>query len=381
MIQQSIAQFTRNAQKASSIVDDEKLPDRQRGMWSFLTWSFFLAQAVAAHEAFAMGHGGADAGADGDGTAHGADDAAGMKGLAPGSMLGVSGFDGDAAAAAQFAAAIAAGLVTPQMLAGFQADPALFQAFVDQLTADGSHGAGGFSETASASAAGEPGDGTSPSTGGEDHPGHGTDPGTDHGPGHGTIPDLVDVISGIPPAILDDLGMITDNVFEHIVDPLVDTVSNTLNGTLNTLEHVATSALHAVPDILNDTINLVAAPVDTVLGLLGAPSGTLGKATEPLIQIATQATDGVAETAGKLLNVVGDGGNLVFGAVHSLTAVLSNSGPYNNFDQKFASDTSDTPDTTHDSNGVGEVLASTVDVADDLIKNLFHGSSNDWSHG
>lgn len=376
MIQQSIAQFTRNAQKASSIVDDEKLPDRQRGMWSFLTWSFFLAQAVAAHEAFAMGHGGADAGADGDGTAHGADDAAGMKGLAPGSMLGVSGFDGDAAAAAQFAAAIAAGLVTPQMLAGFQADPALFQAFVDQLTADGSHGAGGFSDTASAS-----GDGTSPSTGGEDHPGHGTDPGTDHGPGHGTIPDLVDVISGIPPAILDDLGMITDNVFEHIVDPLLDTVSHTLDGTLNALTQTASTTLHAVPDILNDTINLVAAPVDTVLSLLGAPSGTLGKATEPLIQIATEATDGVAETASKLLGGVSEGGNLIFGALKAVTGGISNSGPYNNYDQKFASDTSDTPDTTHDSNNVGEVLASTVDVADDLIKNLFHGSSNDWSHG
>ncbi len=149
MIQQSIAQFTRNAQKATSIVDD-KLPDRQRGMWSFLTWSFFLAQAVAAHEAFAKGHAGGDAGADADGSGSGNGDDAAQKGMPSASMLGVSGFDVDPAAAAQFAAAIAAGLVTPQMLAGFQADPALFQAFVDQLTGNAS---AAFGDVAAAGAA------------------------------------------------------------------------------------------------------------------------------------------------------------------------------------------------------------------------------------
>jgi len=136
MIQQSAGQFTRNAQKATEIVDD-KLPDRQRGMWSFLTWSFFLAQAVASHEAFAKGHAQGESGADGDG-AHGGGDSAAAKSLPPGMLSGVSGFDVDPAAAAQFAAAIAAGAITPQMLAAFQSDPSLLKAFIDALTGGGS---------------------------------------------------------------------------------------------------------------------------------------------------------------------------------------------------------------------------------------------------
>lgn len=136
MIQQSAGQFTRSAQRATEIVD-EKLPDRQRGMWSFLTWSFFLAQAVASHEAFAKGHGASDSSVDGDGPHEGSGDSAAAKGLPPGMLTGISGFDVDPAAAAQFAAAIAAGAITPQMFAAFQSDPSLLKAFIDALTGGG----------------------------------------------------------------------------------------------------------------------------------------------------------------------------------------------------------------------------------------------------
>lgn len=136
MIQQSAGQFTRSAQKATEIVDD-KLPDRQRGMWSFLTWSFFLAQAVASHEAFAKGHAAAEAAADGNGSHDGSGDGGAQKGLPPGMLAGVSGFDVDPAAAAQFAAALASGAITPQMFAAFQGDPAYFKAFIDALTGGG----------------------------------------------------------------------------------------------------------------------------------------------------------------------------------------------------------------------------------------------------
>lgn len=136
MIQQLAGQFTRSAQKATEIVDD-KLPDRQRGMWSFLTWSFFLAQAVASHEAFAKGHAPGEGGLDGDGARNGAGDNAATKGLPPGMLAGVNGFDVDPAAAAQFAAALAAGAITPQMFAAFQSDPSLLKAFIDALTGGG----------------------------------------------------------------------------------------------------------------------------------------------------------------------------------------------------------------------------------------------------
>lgn len=135
MYQPSPQQFVLDTRQAKS--DDSKhTPDRQRGMWSFLTWSFFLAQALAAHEAYARGvaPGEGDPGwsAD-DGAGNGASGAG--AGLPP--ALGVEGFNIDPAAAAKLAAAVSAGLLSPEALQAMQADPSQFAAFVDAVFGQG----------------------------------------------------------------------------------------------------------------------------------------------------------------------------------------------------------------------------------------------------
>lgn len=144
MYQPSPQQFVLNSRQAKSD-DANQAPDRQRGMWSFLTWSFFLAQAVAAHEAYARGV--ATGEGDTDWSAHeGAGNGASNGGAGLASPLGVDGFNIDPAAAAKLAAAVAAGLLSPEALQAMQADPAQFEAFVKAL-----FGEGGIQTAASAS--------------------------------------------------------------------------------------------------------------------------------------------------------------------------------------------------------------------------------------
>ncbi len=363
MIQQSVAQFTRNAQKATSIADDEKLPDRQRGMWSFLTWSFFLAQAVAAHEAFAKGHAMGEQGQDGDASGSGADDAAAQKALAAASMLGTAGFDVDPAAAAMFAAALAAGAITPQMWGAFQNDPAMFQAFIDSLVAQSDGGsAAGFIEAA------ELADGS-----------HVIDAGSEAPPVDGVSgPGLGGVLPNLPTDILDDLGLIPDSVFDHIVNPLVDTVESVLGGALGTVQTLAVSTLHAVPDLLSDTIDIVQGPVNQVLASLGL--GGLDETTEPLIRIVDNATDGLANTVSTLGDAVGGSGNLLFGAVKSLTGVLSTSGPYQNYDMAVSDDAGTTSSGSSDPATLETIAGAATDLIDTTLKSTLDGIFHDWNH-
>jgi hypothetical protein len=145
MIHEPATQIARNARKATDIGDDEKSPDRQRGMWSFLTWSFFLAQAVAAHEAFAKGHAAMDDGETGAGADVAGDANAAQNALANLGMLGDGGLGLDASAAAKLAAMLAAGLLSPQAWSALAADPAAFKAFVDALSGPGG-GVGGVAQ-------------------------------------------------------------------------------------------------------------------------------------------------------------------------------------------------------------------------------------------
>jgi hypothetical protein len=159
MIQSATANFLLNARRATS--DDAlRMPDRQRGMWSFLTWSFFLAQAIAAHEAYAKGVMAGEGDAEGGGGDR--DDAGGTAGANPAGALGVNGFDIDPAAAAQMAAAVAAGLLSPDVLKAMQADPAQFQAFLDGLTGAGGAGGGDIIAADDGSESGEEVPGSGP---------------------------------------------------------------------------------------------------------------------------------------------------------------------------------------------------------------------------
>jgi hypothetical protein len=416
MIQQSIAQFTRNAQKATSIADDDKLPDRQRGMWSFLTWSFFLAQAVAAHEAFAKGHAGGDAGADADGSGSSNGDDAAQKGLPSTSMLGASGFDGDPAAAAQFAAAIAAGLVTPQMLAGFQADPALFQAFVDQLTGNASAAAGditaaaGSAEELAAAATGE-GDGGSQG---------GPIPGIDL-PGGITLP--IDIAIDLGLELGSDLGLglhvggLDDISLNLNVAPIlglnfgldgdglslsalgIDFLSANGGGTLGSLLGGENGVLGGLP--LGGAVEAISGVTGLAYNVLGGPLGHLASSPSHLLSggqdLASNVAGGLAPVTAPVTSLLGD--VLDYGSHSGLLAsggtILQSAGSILPLHDLFANgehtdygvelQSSQPLDPAHGGSLVASLSANvdTLDVAalaDDALKSLLHGISSDY-HG
>ena len=406
MIQQSIAQFTRNAQKATSIAGDDKLPDRQRGMWSFLTWSFFLAQAVAAHEAFAKGHAGGDAGADADGSGSGNGDDAAQKGLASASMLGVSGFDVDPAAAAQFAAAIAAGLVTPQMLAGFQADPALFQAFVDQLTGNASAAAAditaatGSAEDLAAAANGEGGGGSH----------EGPIPGIDlpgiNLPGGITLP--IDIAIDLGLELGSDLGLglhvggLDDISLNLNVAPILG-LNFGLDGDGLSLSALGIDFLGgngggALGSLLGGEQSLLGGAVDALSGATGLVfGGPLGHSASGGTDLVSNVTSGLAPLTAPVTSLLGD--VLDYGSHSGLLAsggtILQSAGSFLPLNDLFANgqhtdygmelQSSQPLDPAHGGSLVASLSANveTLDVgvlADDALKSILHGISGDY-HG
>lgn len=119
--------------KSQAASGEEKKTDRQRGMWSFLTWSFFLAQAVAANEALAKGHGLQDEGvASADDADAGANDASAFAAFQA-QLAQVLGFDVDPSAAAKLAAAIAAGDLSAEMLSEMRGEPEQMKGFIERL--------------------------------------------------------------------------------------------------------------------------------------------------------------------------------------------------------------------------------------------------------
>lgn len=419
MFQQSIAQFTRNAQKATSIADDDKLPDRQRGMWSFLTWSFFLAQAVAAHEAFAKGHAGGDAGSDADGPGSSNGDDAAQKGLASTSMLGVSGFDVDPAAAAQFAAAIAAGLVTPQMLAGFQADPALFQAFIDQLTGNASAAIGDLTAAAgSAEDLAAAGEGDGGSHGG---PIPGIDlPGIDL-PGGITLP--IDIAIDLGLELGSDLGLglhiggLDDISLNLNVAPIlglnfgldgdglslsalgIDFLGGNGGGTLGSLLGGEHGVLGGLP--LGGAVEALSGVTGLASDALGGPLGHLASSTSHLLSggqdLASNIASGLTPVTAPVTSLLGDvldygshsgllasGGTILqsAGSILPLHDLFAN-GEHTDYGMELQS--SQPLDPAHGGSLVASLSANvdTLDVgalADDALKSLLHGISSDY-HG
>ena len=314
MFQEPVARFTRDAEKLASDKDgDARPPERQRGMWSFLTWSFFLAQALAANEVFAKGImlGQDDANA---GAMLGGDDAGKTGGNANGPISGTSTSDYDAAAAAKFTAAMAALGLNPLVWSAIASDPSMIKNLMDALTAEGGvHGAAGDgSFTAEAAGTDPSGDGSS------------GDPSA-HDPGLGGI-------IQIPLEVIDHLGMtIEDIVLHDVLDPVVTAVGDVLGSTINGVSTFVGSTLHAVPDLLNDAIHI------NVTGVL-ENVGSLVNNAVPLVNVATGTVEHLVSTAGDVIgDVVASSSNLLqstVGAVVTLAdGALSSVGPYNPYDQ------------------------------------------------
>lgn len=415
MIEQPVTRVTRDAEKfVIGRGEKDMHPDRQRGMWSFLTWSFFLAQALAANEVFAKGHGG-DLDEPGASDASSADAAAAKAAALYGALTGLTGPDIDPAALAQFTAAMAALGLNPNALSAAGADPVVLKALMDALAAEG--GSVGYVDGAQAAA-----DGTDP---GSHVPGT-DDPGS-HVPGDGVIPglpgiDLPGIIPGIvdiPLDIIDHLGMtIPDLVFNQILDPVLATVGSLLETTVDTLGSITGSVLPVVADIVGDTIHLVEAPIQTVVAILDDVSSVVSSTTSSLTgavtetadalthtatdvvqAVATTATDTVEYTVGTATGVADDvlasGGQAIestVGVVSAVTSsVLSSGGTYNDYDQQMATtgpstEIGDTITTT--TAGVESAVTDVVDGVHDVTQDATHLASSilnlgnmghDWS--
>lgn len=327
MLHQTAEQFIRDAEKVSiGPREDVKPADRQRGMWSFLTWSFFLAQALAAHEAFAKGVGAGQEGVDNDAGVDSAADAALKQAMAT-ALSGVPGDDAAAAAAAQLAAAMAAGVITPQMWSAIGDNPVLFKALLDALAAEQLANAAG---TASADATG-----ALPDAGGECPAGDGCDgtPIGEHLPGV-TLPDL-------PIEVIADLGLELGGNLVDAVDDIVGAVAETVIGTVDVVISATTEVVSGAVEFIGDTAEMVvSAATGLVTGTVDAvTAAATGLVDGTLNTVAAVAAPLVGETVGTVVNtaadavvdplvattsdVVASGGAIVLGAAAAVTGTMN----------------------------------------------------------
>ncbi len=383
MIQPATSQFLVNSRSAKSDDDASRGPDRQRGMWSFLTWSFFLAQAVAAHEAYAKGVGMGEGDADGDASG-GGDGGASKAGFGPASALGVSGCDIDPTAAAQLAAAVAAGLLSPDVLEAMQADPAQFEAFMKALLGDGTGDV--------AAAGGAIGDGEQ----------IGEEP-TDPSDG-GTLPGIIlpiDVavdlgleVGGSP---LLDLGLDANNGLGiHVAlnsAPIIDLSLDTSDGLNLDLLGMTVAVgpggglggLLALDGGLGD-VPLTSA-FDAIYAATGLPTDGLdpvltsvGSAVEPVLGALGPTTTllGDVGDAPMIGNILGSGGTILhaLGAGQPLNAFFGSGGQHTSYAIELQSTTSlgadggDSQSTFASADDVPMVLDHVVDSADTTLSSV-----------
>ncbi len=282
-------------------------PQRERGLWSFLTWSFFLSQ-LAVGNAFTAGAAQAGSGVDLKETGD-ASNAAKAS-----SALGTPDFRAISMAEPQFAAPpVAAQPILGEVIASPK------PAGVEQLDLTSDAGLGVQAALAQSSAAAETmqlvGDDDGVSLAPEVPPG--VMPGVE-------LPSTID----LPPV----LGGVLSPVLET-VDNLVDSLGSTLDGLLVPV----VQTLGDVASVFGPTLDHVLAPVDTLvdgvggglqptldsaLGLTAGVPTVLGELVEPILQPLAPVTEPLLEMLP--LNI-GNGGLLsgLFGSNGGSDAIAS----------------------------------------------------------
>jgi hypothetical protein len=338
--------------------------DRQRGLWSFLTWAFFLAQIVAADEFIGGGaahasqnlddpHHASDGG-DADGSSHYNPDLDSLGSLAQSQDQGAAGAQ-NALQAAQHAAQDVA-------------VPGMEHIDVGQVldAVNAANAAAQGAGVAVASLSEEiPGDGAG-DTGNGSNPGSGSEPGNHDGsnPGDGiTIGDI-----HIPSDILPDLGLVLDPVAD-----LVDTA----------LTDVVQPVLGTAQVALNDVFHIVGDVADGLGGTLSSLGDTVGDGLDHLLpgtgslvaELTHTLDDTLHNTTEPLVTVLQDTTNVAFNALDSTVSAVNNLlGGALNFAPEHV-DVANAPNdlstgTIHTdygvalSTGVGEVVTKTFDVVD-----------------
>ena len=281
MLYDRISQIARGASSKKNVMGIQG-PQRERGLWSFLTWSFFLSQ-IAAGNAFASGAAQAAGAADLQGPG-GASEVAGMGAgdARVAEFAAIAAEDGQSAAATGAAAPVPSSGVDagPQMggleRLDFKSDAGLVgQAIV------AARGSGTSQNIASGlkddnDAAGSP-PCAPPSI----------NPTPEPGPGDGV--GVPPVVGGIVPPVVD------------IVEDIVDGVGSGLEDVLEPVENLVDGLAGA----LAPTLGLALSPVEALVeGLIGGLQETL----DPLLTPVANLTEGV----GDLLEPVGTlGGEII----------------------------------------------------------------------
>ena len=286
--------------KAAAVQATER---REKGLWTFLTWSFFLSQAIAADQALAASARAAQDGDESSRADHGASDAfrAAPAVFAP-SASADSQEPGTKAPPQALAAAPA---TTPLHLP----EPSAFGG-----ARDAHHSDGGAASQHASTAFWSPGSGAAqvahvgPQPSGP-MPGGGTQPGGDPphlpGPIGGIVDPILDPIHDIVHPILDPIVDIVHGVVPPViggvVQPVVAIVEGVLDGVVEPVIGAVTSVVHGVVEpILGAVTNVVDGVVEPVLG---AVTNVVEGVVEPVLGAVTNVVEGVVAP---VVDLIGD---------------------------------------------------------------------------
>jgi hypothetical protein len=289
---------------------------REKGLWTFLTWSFFLSQAIAADQALAASARAAQDGEESSRADH-----------SPSEQFG--------AAPAVFAPAASADPHEPGTKVPSQAlatAPAPTPLHLPEPPAfaggrDAHHSDGGSASQHASTAFWSPGAGASqvasikpemsgPTLGGA-QPGGGVQPGGGTQPGGGNTPTVIPEphgyggSGGVGPDLPGPIGEILDPILDpivDIVDGLIPPVLGIVDGLLDPIVDVVDALIPPVLGIVDGLVDPLQGVVEEVLdGVVGPVVGSVGhivdSVVEPVLGTATEVMDNVV---GPVLGVVQD---------------------------------------------------------------------------
>lgn len=358
--------------KARSAIEGRALvsPRREKGLWNFLTWSFFLS-LVMSSEAFANASAQA---AQNDATVaepHNAGDA-GANAANPARLLDTPAAGEDGAKQALDAQNAKEGQLA-QAQAG---EHSQFEG-LDRLEVDHSRG-GEHTSAAGAPAGTHSADGAPTDSGSAGHGPVvvGEEPGS--GGLHVDVP-LHDIIT--------DVGNLVSNVGDGLtglVGGVVGSVTGTLHGVVGSLDDIVE---HTISPLL-ETASGVTHLLDNVLGgaaseLAGAAGNAVSHLTEPLGQVATPVLNLVGDVVHDLTGAQGDSQGLLgsagsivvqpVAAVGHLVDDLFQGGRYSDYNMELQAS--------------GDVAGNHVDTsakvsgAASFVTSLISGDASDDHHG
>lgn len=254
-------------------------PRRERGLWSFLTWSFFLSQ-LAVGNAFASGAAqAADSAADAS-----TPESSSQTAASAASFGGSPDFRVEAAPEPQSEAASSG--TTPVQADALHAAEKM--GGIEQLDITSDAGLTMQSEMLQSSSAFAS---IAPAAEGD-----GGAIAADVPPGVETAIDLPQIVD-VPPV----LGEVLPPVLDEVLPPLIETVDNLVDNLGSTLDDLFVPVVGTVDDLadaLGPTLDLALSPVGAIAGNI---ADTLGETLDPVLTTVA----GVTESVGDILEPVG----------------------------------------------------------------------------